>query len=508
MDIASHHHRLQPQAHLYRNRSNIRLLRCLLSLLALALAWPGAAPVAAASGATFEIVWDTGCPAPPADADAALRYAAGLLGAHLSSPVPISVVACWSSSVPAGALATGDAVAYLRNVGGAPLADTFYPVALANALAGQDLLPDTEDVTLNFNASAVWSFATTVPSGSGEDFVTVAMHELVHGLGFNAFMYESYNVGFCGGGPLFVAYHFCPTPYDRLAVDGADTPLLSLLLPDPRVLGARLKGDAYFGGPNARLANGVRSARLYTPAIWDDGSSLVHLDMSFDSSPNGLMTPSIGAALRHPGSLTLAMLRDMGWPLAGIAPALKLDGPVAAPVGQPAALTATLAWPTYTGQAVTYTWSAPGYTEATHRSAALSDPLQLRWDTPGYRIVSAGATVDGSTDYASHSLLVIDVTLEGAATGAVGQTATVTARLQPSDTALPVSYLWQATGQAEQQHAAVGPTDRAQFTWRTPGSITVTVRASVGGADVTATKIIMVEASSVNWQLFLPAVIR
>jgi hypothetical protein len=505
MDTASHPSS-SPCVRTCRFRHLLRLLPLL--LLAVVLSWPGAPPAIAASGASFVLTWDEqSCLPPPPGAVEALRYAATLWGEQLRSPAPIRVRACWSASVPAGALGTGDAVAYLQNFAGAPLADSYYPVALASALAGRDLLPEQDAIKVNFKADEPWSFATAVPDGAGTDFVVVALHELGHGLGFNAFMYESYNVGFCGG-PLGFYYAFCPTPYDRLAVDGAGTPLLSLLLPDPRVLGARLKGDAYFGGPNARAANGEQPARLYAPPIWDEGSSLVHLDTSFGTTPNALMTPSVGTALRHPGPLTLAMLRDMGWPLAGDGPAVALAGPIAVPVGQPASLSASLDWPAYAGQPVTFSWRASGQAEQTRTGAALSDTLELSWAAPGYQLISAGATVDGAADFATRSLLVVDVMLEAEERGLVGQPASFSARLLPADTALPVSYRWQASGQAEQLHSAQGTSDSAQWTWRAPGTMTVSVTATIGGAEVTAARTIMIEGASLGWQVFLPSIVR
>src|SRR5690625_3463604 len=72
----------------------------------------------------------------------------------------------------------------------------FYPIALANALAGRDMDPGEPDIDLSFN-SAVDNNPLCLgdsvnfyygydgnPPGQDVDFLTVAIHELIHGLGF------------------------------------------------------------------------------------------------------------------------------------------------------------------------------------------------------------------------------------------------------------------------------------------------------------------------------------
>ena len=169
------------------------------------------------------------------------------------------------------------------------------------------------DIEMWFDASQSWSFVTSLPPGPGIDFVSVALHEIAHGLGFTGWMYESYNVGFCGNGPL--SWYPCPTVYDRFAVDSAGVALLSYLDTNPLTLGAKLKSDALFGGPNT-IARNTTAARLYTPATWSQGNSLSHLDPGvFGGGANTLMLPTYQNGVRHPGAVTLGMLQDLGWSL-------------------------------------------------------------------------------------------------------------------------------------------------------------------------------------------------
>lgn len=238
------------------------------------------------AAATFHVTWVSSCATPPAAAETALTYAAGIWSGLLSSPVTIEVSACWTSAPPCGGIGCGDTTTRVRNAAGATLVDVHYPIALANALAGSDLAPAQSDIAIHFDADVDWSFATDGPPTGSVDFVSVALHEMAHGLGFTGNMYESYNVGFCGDGPYGFLYP-CPTPYDWFAVDSDGVRLLEHLQPDPRDLGAKLKSDAQFGGPNAVASLGG-AVKLYTPATWQHGSSLSHLDPAvFGSGKTG-----------------------------------------------------------------------------------------------------------------------------------------------------------------------------------------------------------------------------
>jgi hypothetical protein len=84
----------------------------------------------------------------------------------------------------------------LSNVANAPHANALYPAALANALAGFDLQPDYEDITITLNEGADhgceapwsgWWYGTdagTPPPSSRIPMFVVMLHEFGHGLGF------------------------------------------------------------------------------------------------------------------------------------------------------------------------------------------------------------------------------------------------------------------------------------------------------------------------------------
>ena len=365
------------------------------------------------TGAVFYITWQTSCETPPAGAVTALDYAAGLWGALISSTVPIEVSACWTSALSCSgdALACGGPTRYLSNSPNTPLVDTFYPAALANALSGDDRDPNGADISLHFWAGADWSFATTTPAPTGADFVSVALHELAHGLGFTGNMYESFGVGFCGNGPYGYLYP-CPTPYDWFAVDSEGIALLSYLTPDPRELGTRLESDANFGGPSAIAANDGAAAKLHTPATWVQGSSLSHLDpATFQAGENRLMTPSYSDAVRHPGPVTLAILQDMGWLRADGSPNATTSGPPVVTVRHDAVFETALDWIVHTGQAITYTWTVADRDVITHTARGVTDSATLSWTVPGLKTVAVTAVVSGTSASATRSLRVVNETL-------------------------------------------------------------------------------------------------
>jgi hypothetical protein len=459
-----------------------------------------------AAGATFDVTWAAGCETPPAEAVTAFDYAVDLFSGWISSTVPIEVSVCWTAALSCGeALGCGAPTAYVRNFAGAPMVATYYPVALANALHGADLTPSGGDIGLQFKSTVGWSYATTTPGG-GEDFVSVALHELAHGLGFIGYMVAEYNVGFCGTGTAGARYPYCPTPYDRLAVDSAGTYLLDYLTPDPRELGKRLMGstaDANAGGPNARLANGGSPARLYTPINFVWGTSFSHLDTAFQYTDSRLMTP-YSSATRTPGPVTLGILQDMGWPRAEAAN-LTTAGPLVVGVGNTTTFTGTLAWPGYAGQPLTYTWTTD-LSPVTHAGTGATDVVEMSWSDPGIEMLQVTATGSGVDVGAARALLVFDVLASGPTQGDTGQSYTFNAALTPSSGGYPVTFTWQATDQDPVSHTGATAGDSVAFTWSTPGTKTITVAATVDGETVQTTHVIGIGGPALSEFVFLPLI--
>ena len=133
----------------------------------------------------------------------AFQTAADIWGMTLQSTVTIRVQAsfdplfCNPSSAVLGA---AGATFLMTDFDGIPSPNTFYPIALANALAGADLLPGSDDIGATFNGSidnnnscltgTNWYLGLD-HQGPGIDLLAVLLHELGHGLGFASYVDES-----------------------------------------------------------------------------------------------------------------------------------------------------------------------------------------------------------------------------------------------------------------------------------------------------------------------------
>jgi hypothetical protein len=175
--------------------------------------------VAAVPGATINVTYSGFTPA----AQAAVQYAVDIWETQITSAVPIQVNANWTP-FSAGALGNAGTSAWYRNFTGAPLTNTWYPAALANARNGTDLDPSRPDITMNFNSTySNWYLGTDGKTPANTyDLVTVVLHELGHGLGVSSSMTISNGQGKWGLGSTTIS----PVIYDRFVENGAGTDLI------------------------------------------------------------------------------------------------------------------------------------------------------------------------------------------------------------------------------------------------------------------------------------------
>ncbi len=133
----------------------------------------------------------------------AFTYAANIWGAKLDSTVPITIQAsfepltCTASSAVLGSAGTQEIFSDFPN---APKANTWYPSALANKLSGvrQSATPDIRarfnsrlGLAANCMPDSGFYLGLDAAAGSKIDFVTVLLHEMGHGLGFQSFSDET-----------------------------------------------------------------------------------------------------------------------------------------------------------------------------------------------------------------------------------------------------------------------------------------------------------------------------
>lgn len=122
----------------------------------------------------------------------AFEHAAKIWAARLDSDVPIRIRAQFTS-LGAGVLGSAGPVSVVRDFPNAPLPGTWYHVALANKLAGVDLiLPSPQssgdDISANFSTNFNFYLGIDNQAPPGQpDLVAVLLHEFAHGLGFSQF---------------------------------------------------------------------------------------------------------------------------------------------------------------------------------------------------------------------------------------------------------------------------------------------------------------------------------
>lgn len=251
----------------------------------------------------------------------AFQYAADILGAVLKSDVTIQVNAqmntltCTSGAAVLGAAGASTVHGNFTN---APMINTLYPQALANSLAGTDLSPANADIAAQFNSNldlncfsgGKWYYGYDMNPGSDIDFVTVVLHELCHGLGFQTFV--NLSTGAKLGG-------FNDTYMVRIQSLGASPPDYPSMTNTQRVAASKSDPDLVWVGSNVigtwpmiPLTGGTNGAfaRLHGPNPQQAGSSVSHWSSSL--SPNEIMEPFYNAP-NHSVGLALALFADIGW---------------------------------------------------------------------------------------------------------------------------------------------------------------------------------------------------
>ena len=248
----------------------------------------------------------------PAEAMPAVNMAADIWAQSLESVVPITILAKWDSLTP-NVLAQSAPSEVLNGFDGAPFADRQYAVALANQFAGTDLRPGEYDMVVTFGEYVSWYLGLdgNVPDNT-HDMVTVALHEIAHGLGFLG----SANFNGTSG---FLGFQGLPFIYDQFVENNNQESVLDELS-GTGDLGDFLTSDLlYWNGDYGVEGSGLGRPRLHGPASWAPGSSFSHLrEPSYPSGDeHSLMTPLLnaGESIHSPGAIALGMMRDLGWEL-------------------------------------------------------------------------------------------------------------------------------------------------------------------------------------------------
>ncbi len=254
----------------------------------------------------------------PIEAKNAYLFAVAIWSTLIESPVDINVTATWSNlgSGTLGSTYLNPSNIIRGSTVGAYEANALYPIPIAEKMARRELNdPDDFEIEMVLNSDQDWYFGTDGDTPVDQfDLVTVALHEMCHGLGFYSTMGEYNGNGYWGYTSGLTIY------FDHFIENGGGQQLIDTALfenPSAELLDQYESNNLYFSSPIARIANGGQAPRLYAPGEFDPGSSISHLNEGTfpGASQNALMTPFInrGEAIHNPGPIVLAMFAEIGW---------------------------------------------------------------------------------------------------------------------------------------------------------------------------------------------------
>jgi hypothetical protein len=260
----------------------------------------------------------------PQQAQAAFARALTTWSQALDSTVAIEVTAIWGVFMPVGltAMCVPNPVANFQN---APVTNTWYPSALADKLAAQDVQPNEPDMTVFFNNNINWYTGQGNPQNNQFDLESIALHEVCHGLGFVSTFWQA------GGWPYVGSYgDNALVNQVNLVVQGTAQQLgfqLPNLNSQPSVYGLHIQdlSGAHLTNPGRYNNNSnqlgaplvsnnlffdLNRYQVYAPNPFVPFTSIDHLH-----APNSLMRPSIGPGqhVRAIDAPVLNILHELGW---------------------------------------------------------------------------------------------------------------------------------------------------------------------------------------------------
>ena len=239
----------------------------------------------------------------------AISAAVDVWSQYFASQVPVKVEVLWERQASAGNLAAASPGKFHSNFKNIPDKDLWYSSALADALAGEDIEPTIPEVTIRINSTngpMLYLGTDGNCPRNKYDLMSMILHEMSHGLGFlsNSDYDDLYGYGSIQR----------PTPFDAYAQLADGRRLMDLDSPSLE-LGRALTEPLVWSGANGVRANNGIKPPLYTPKVYETGSSVSHLDEAsfLLGTSNSVMTPNLqfGEVFHDPGPLLIAMFEDL-----------------------------------------------------------------------------------------------------------------------------------------------------------------------------------------------------
>lgn len=258
------------------------------------------------------------------------EYAASLLEQVIVSGVPIVIEASFDPLTPcgpsSGVIGSAGASGWILNFSGAPVSNTFYPLALANSLSGSDQNSGSADIAATFNSDVGTPGCLSTKSyyygldgnasGSEIDFLSLILHEIIHGLGFQTVVNLSTGAKASGYNDAYMR-HLEDHSIDKNWGDTSPPP--PAMSDAERMNSATDDGDLHWTGGNVNanlggLTGGVDQGhmQMYAPTSLSTGASVSHFNAN--TTPNELMEHILPSNQDNIG-LARFLLDDIGWPM-------------------------------------------------------------------------------------------------------------------------------------------------------------------------------------------------
>ncbi len=254
----------------------------------------------------------------------AFNHALQIISKTVSSSVPITISTFFTPyNSQLGFLATARPLSLLRNID-KQKPNIYYPSALANKLLSKDLSPNTADIEIAFGdfiaggGKDKWYYGTDQLFHSNKfDFVTVILHEILHGLGFISESH-AYSDG---------KAHHGQSIYDALIQwnqNEQNHTLNSLTNNELYIaLTSGNKNNSYLSWKGTQTRNYIlqnslstpnknSNALLFAPTQFKFGSSISHFEKNPIAAQSELMEPNLIRVNHYLGTAS-AVLSDLGW---------------------------------------------------------------------------------------------------------------------------------------------------------------------------------------------------
>lgn len=195
--------------------------------------------------------------------------------------------------------------------------NTFAETPLASHLRGFDTNGASHDIKITFNSDIDnqtvlgpqdFYYGTDANPGFDTDFVSIAIHEIAHGLDFDS---DIRSDGTLGNPTLSKIY-------DQFLIDAATGGTALSDMSDAEREAAITSTSLYWSGTNATSANAGNRVQMYAPDSYETGSSISHVN----EDVHGDLTLSPKAnddTINHQlSAIELGILQDLGWNIASV----------------------------------------------------------------------------------------------------------------------------------------------------------------------------------------------